>query len=76
MLAPEPPISFGTSLSFATPSLIGSTLSLIVNVHARGERQVGNDGRVHVGKAHPGMFGEDVPTAGLAPLRELCGDLL
>src|SRR5438034_1390900 len=37
-------------------------------MHARLERQIRNDRGVYIGESHPGMLGENMPAAELAPL--------
>src|SRR5438034_3028456 len=41
---------------------------LIVHVHAGLERQIRNDRGVYIGESHPGMLGENMSAAELAPL--------
>ena len=40
------------------------------------ERQLGNDGCIHVGKSHAGMLSEDVPPTGFAPFAIAVGGLV
>jgi hypothetical protein len=42
--SPDPPSSFGKSLNFGTPSFIGRTISLIVDVDSWFEVQLGDRG--------------------------------
>src|SRR5439155_26070676 len=48
--------------------LDGQDRFLIVHVHAGSERQIRNDGGVHIGETHPGMLGKNMSAAELAPL--------
>ena len=71
----EPPIAAGRSFCLGTPSSTRSTVLLIVDVHARLEREFGDDRRVDVDEPPLRVVGHEVAAAGLAPLPVTVGAL-